>query len=249
VVPEHKFNLYSYDQGSKQVEQLTKFTEFDVMWPSLGPDAIVFENAGHLYTFDFDSRQAKKLTISVPGETDETMRHWTSVSKLITDFDISPDGKRAVFAASWRRCSRYTAKEGSARNLTRTPGIREKGLLGHGWALDCLCFRSHRRGRTFHRTAGWLGQGTADHQRLQSFKFNPGGLRTVRKLAWGDKDLRLWYIDVGDKETSRGRSARYDEITNYSWSSRQQVALLRQAGREQQSAVLLYSLTDKRSRL
>src|ERR1700758_3607002 len=41
--PEHKLNLYSYDLGSKQIEQLTKFTEFDVMWPSLGPDAIVFE--------------------------------------------------------------------------------------------------------------------------------------------------------------------------------------------------------------
>ena len=48
--PEHRLNLYSYDVGSKQVEQLTKFDEFDVMWPSLGPDAIIFENGGYLYT-------------------------------------------------------------------------------------------------------------------------------------------------------------------------------------------------------
>ena len=48
----HKLNLYSYDISSKQVEQLTHFDEFDVMWPSLGPDSIVFENAGYLYTFD-----------------------------------------------------------------------------------------------------------------------------------------------------------------------------------------------------
>jgi len=32
--PEHKLNLYSYDLSSKQIEQLTKFTEFDLMWPS-----------------------------------------------------------------------------------------------------------------------------------------------------------------------------------------------------------------------
>jgi Tol biopolymer transport system component len=66
--PEHRLNLYSYDQGSKQVEQLTKFDEFDVMWPSLGPDAIIFENGGYLYTFDLQSRQPKKLTVYVNGE-------------------------------------------------------------------------------------------------------------------------------------------------------------------------------------
>ena len=66
--PEHHFNLYSYDLGSKQIEQLTHFNDFDVMWPSLGPDAIVFENAGYLYTFDFQSKQPKKRAVSVPGE-------------------------------------------------------------------------------------------------------------------------------------------------------------------------------------
>src|ERR1700756_3418146 len=114
--PEHKFNLYSYDLGSKQVEQLTKFTDFDVMWPSLGPDAIVFENAGYLYTYDFTSKQAKRLSIDVPGEKDETLKHWASLSRLITDFDIAPDGKRAVFAARGDVLI-VPAKEGSIRNL------------------------------------------------------------------------------------------------------------------------------------
>ena len=130
--PEHHFNLYSYDLGSKQIEQLTHFTDFDVMWPSLGPDSIVFENAGYLYAFDFQSKQPKKLALSVPGERDQSMKHWTSVSKNITDFDISPDGKRAVFSA---RGDVFTvpAKEGSIRNLTRTPGIREKLVA---WSPD-----------------------------------------------------------------------------------------------------------------
>jgi len=53
------------------------------------------------------------------------MKHWDNVSKLVTDFDIAPDGKRAVIAA---RGDVFTvpAKEGSIRNLTRTPGIREQ---------------------------------------------------------------------------------------------------------------------------
>jgi len=38
------------------------------MWPSLGPDSIVFENGGYLYSFDLDSKQPKKLTLSLPGD-------------------------------------------------------------------------------------------------------------------------------------------------------------------------------------
>ena len=60
--PEHHLNLYSYDLGSKQVEQLTQFNDFDVMWPSLGPDSIVFENGGYLYIFDLRVKAAKKLS-------------------------------------------------------------------------------------------------------------------------------------------------------------------------------------------
>ena len=40
--PEHRLNLYSYDTGSKQVEQLTKFDDFDVhvAEPGAGCDCV-----------------------------------------------------------------------------------------------------------------------------------------------------------------------------------------------------------------
>jgi len=34
-------NLYGYDLGSKQTKKLTDYKEYDIKWPSLGPDAIV----------------------------------------------------------------------------------------------------------------------------------------------------------------------------------------------------------------
>src|SRR5208282_3401538 len=128
--PEHRLNLYSYDQAGKQIEQLTNFNEFDVMWPSLGPDAIIFENGGYLYTFDLQTRQPKKLSVYVDGDHDQAMKHWVSASRNITDFDIASDGKRAVFAA---RGDVFTvpAKDGSIRNLTHSPGVREQKVA---WA-------------------------------------------------------------------------------------------------------------------
>ncbi|HYT23931.1 MAG TPA: PDZ domain-containing protein, partial [Candidatus Polarisedimenticolia bacterium] len=243
--PEHKLNLYSYELSSKQIEQLTKFTEFDVMWPSLGPDAIVFENAGYLYTFDFASKQARKLTISVPGENDETLKHWTSVSKLVTDFDISPDGKRAVFAA---RGDVFTvpAKEGSARNLTRTQGIRERGAA---WSPDgrWIAYISDRTGEAelFITAQDGLGKEQQITRGYKGFKFSPLWSPNNKKLAWADKDLRLWYVDIADKEPVEVDRAKYAEIANYSWSPDSKWLAYDKQDENGNSAVQLYSLADK----
>ena len=115
------------------------------MWPSLGNGAIVFENGGYLHLYDLASKQEKKLAIQMPGERDQAMKRWTSASKQITDFDISPDGKRAVFAA---RGDVFTvpAKDGSTRNLTRTPGIREQKVHGLPTENGLPIFPTHGRG-------------------------------------------------------------------------------------------------------
>jgi len=130
--PERRMNLFAYSTKTKQIRQLTHFKEFDVNWPSLGPDSIVFENGGYLYLFDLASEKATKVTVQVPGDLDLARKHWDNTSKLITTADLSPDGKRAAFSA---RGDVYTvpAKEGSIRNLTRTPGIREEDVA---WSPD-----------------------------------------------------------------------------------------------------------------
>ena len=142
--PEHRLNLYSYSLTSHEIKQLTHFKDFDVNWPSLGPDSIVFENGGLSIPVRFENRKEHKLTIYLPGDRDQARKHWANVSKLITDFDIAPDGKRAVFSA---RGDIFTvpAKEGSIRNLTRTPGIREKYAA---WSPDgrWVAYMSDRTG-------------------------------------------------------------------------------------------------------
>jgi tricorn protease len=37
--PEHRINIYSYSLKTKQTKQLTDFKDYDVDWPSLGPDS------------------------------------------------------------------------------------------------------------------------------------------------------------------------------------------------------------------
>ncbi len=266
--PEHRLNLYSYDLGGKQVEQLTRFTDFDVMWPSLGDSSIVFENGGYLYLFDLGTRQATKLTISLAGERDQTMKRWESVSKLITEFDIAPDGKRAVFAA---RGDVFTvpAKEGATRNLTGTPGIREKLVA---WSPDgrWIAFVSDRTGEDEIYITPQDGMGnielgkeseasdkTADKGRgkdagqqitsgYKGFKFGPVWSPDSRKIAWADKDLRLWYVDIKDKQPVAVDRGKYAEITNYAWSPDSKWIAYDKAQESGLSIVYLYSTADKK---
>jgi tricorn protease len=242
--PDHRLNLYSYDLKTKQIEQRTHFKDFDVMWPSLGPDAIIFDNDGYLYTFDLQSKQAKKLTLYLPGERDQAMKHWANVSKYITDFDISPEGKRAVFAA---RGDVFTvpAKEGSIRDLTRTPGIREKLVA---WSPDgrWVAYVSDRTGEDEIYIAPQ--DGTGKEQQITSgykgFKFGPAWSYDSKKIAWADKDLRLWYVDIDDKKPVQVDRGEYGEITNYSWSPDSKWIAYDKNGDNQYSVVYLYSLAD-----
>jgi len=244
--PEHHFNLYSYDLNTKQLEQLTHFNEFDAMWPSLGPEAIIFENASYLYTFDLQSKQPKKLAIYLPGERDEAMKHWISVSKNITDFDISPEGKRAVFAA---RGDVFTApaKEGSIRNITRTSGIREKLV---SWSPDgrWVAYISDRTGEdeVYIAPNDGMGKERQITSGYQGFKFQPVWSPDSKKIAWGHKDTCLWYADITDKRVVEVDRGKHGEIQNYSWSPDSKWLAYDKNADNFYSFVNLYSLVDRK---
>jgi len=244
--PEHRLNIYSYDLGSKQVEQLTKFDGFDVMWPSLGPDAIIFENGGYLYTFDLQTRQPKKLTVYVNGERDQAMKRWVNASRQITDFDIAPDGKRAVFAA---RGEVFTvpAKDGSTRNLTNSPGVREQKVA---WSPDgkWIAYVSDRTGEDEIYITPQDGLGaeeeiTSGHK---GFMFQPAWSPDSSKIAWADKDLKLWYVDLKEKKPVEVDRGKFFEIQNYAWSPDSKWLAYDKNLDTGYSVVYLYSLSDKK---
>ncbi|MFZ0819988.1 MAG: PDZ domain-containing protein [Candidatus Acidiferrales bacterium] len=213
-----RMNLYSMDMGTKQMRELTHFTDYDMGWPSMGPDSIILENAGYLYLFDLKAEQLKKLTIYLPGDRDQVRPHWLDASSLVTDFDISPDGKRAAFSA---RGDVFTvpAKYGATRNITHTPGIREHGVA---WSPDgkWLAYISDRTGE--EELYIQSQDGMTDPVEITSgdkgFLFPPVWSPDSKKLAYSDQKIRLFYVDIDAKKPVQVDTDRYAEFTDYTWS-------------------------------
>ena len=60
---EKRYNIWAYDTKAKTNKQLTDFADFDVHFPSIGPDDLVFEAGGDLYLMSLESGQYKKVNI------------------------------------------------------------------------------------------------------------------------------------------------------------------------------------------
>ena len=244
--PEHRLNLYSYSLSTHEIKQITHFTDFDVNWPSLGPDAIVFENGGYLYLFDLNSQKEHKLTIYLPGDRDLARKHWVNVSKLITDFDIAPDGKRAAFSA---RGDIFTvpAKEGSVRNLTRTPGIHEKFAA---WSPDgrWVAYMSDRTGEDelYITPQDGLGQEQRITYDGKMFRLPPVWAPDSKKLLFADKETRLFYVDINDKKPVQIDQGKYADLTDYNWSPDSNWVAYSKAAENHNGVIYLYGLADKK---
>ena len=125
-------NLFSYDSGTKQVKQLTKHDDFDIMNASATGDGIVYEQAGYIHLFDPKTGQARRLNIEATGDLPWARPQFKKVSSMIRASSLSPTGVRAAFEA---RGDIFTvaAEKGDYRNLTQTPGAHDRSPV---WSPD-----------------------------------------------------------------------------------------------------------------
>ena len=244
---EHHLNLYSYDLSSKQIEQLTHFTDFDVMWPSLGPDSIVFENGGYLYTFDLQSKQPKKLTISLPGDRDQSIKHWASVSQKHHRLRYFA-GREARGIRRPRRCFHRPRERGQhSQPDSHSRHSREIGGLVARRPLDRLRLRPQRRRRTLHLAPGRNGQRAADHQRIQRLQVRPRVVARQQEAGLVRQGLPPLVCRHQREETgAKSIAGKYGEILNYSWSPDSKWLAYDKNAENSYSVVHLYSLADSK---
>ncbi|UCD16680.1 MAG: PD40 domain-containing protein [Candidatus Zixiibacteriota bacterium] len=238
-----KLNLYCYELESGQIRQVTRFTEYDVRWPSIGPDAIAFENAGFIYVLDLPSEDLHKVSVSLTSDRHTMRDEYVSVSDKIREFDLSPDGKRAVFSA---RDDIFTvpARKGNTRSLAESSGSKEKYPT---WSPDgrWIAFVSDSTGEQEIYVMSHDGKQkirlTADGA---CYRYELFWSPDSRKLAFSDKDLKLYYLDVDSKESVQFDHTPHTMVRHFSWSPDSRYIAYAKDDEVEISAVYVYSLAE-----
>jgi len=242
-----RMNLYSYDMGSKQTRKLTTFTEFDVKFPSLGDRAIVFENGGWIYTLDLASEQVAKIPVRIREDFDSGRGAIVDVGGSITNYEIAPDGSRALFGA---RGDVFTvpAKFGPTRNLTRTPGVHERNSK---WSPDgrWIAYISDATGEDEIWIAPQDGRGAASQVTKggSNYKYQPVWSPDSRKLMWSDRQQRLHIVDIDTRAATQIAEAEAFEIINYTWAPDSRWVAYAKPEVEGPQRIYLYSLETKQT--
>jgi tricorn protease len=242
-----KMNLFVYDIASGETKKLTSFVEFDIKFPSLGPKAIVFENGGFIYRFDLEKKEAKKVPVNISDDINSSRSKFVKVGERISNYEISPDGKRALFGA---RGDVFTvpAKHGNTRNLTNTSGIHERNSK---WSPDgkWIAYISDQSGEDEIYITSQDGSG-APRQITKggdTYKYQIYWSPDSRRILWGDKLLRLNYVDIGTKKIVEVAKARRWEIRSYAWSPDSNWITYQKPEAESMTKVYLYDCTTKKT--
>lgn len=242
-----RMNLFVYDLNTKQTHKLTNFEDFDVKFPSLGDKAIVFENGGYIYKFDLATEQAEKVTIYINEDFAAGRGGIIDVSKFITNYEISPDGNRALFGARGEIFS-VPAKHGNIRNITNSSGIHERNSK---WSPDgkLISYISDVSGEDeiYIRSQDGLGEPIQLTFNSDTYKYQPVWSPDSKKLLWGDKMLRLQYVDIESKIVTLVNQAEAWEITSYDWSTDSKWIAFSRNEVESMAKVHLYSVESGNS--
>jgi tricorn protease len=192
-------SLFRYDVASKQVSQVAPNNSFDLKSVQAGPGGLVYEQFGSIHFVDTANNNAERtIPIQIHGELANLAPHIATVrSDEIKNAALSPTGARAAFEAHGEIFT-VPGEKGDTRNLTNTSGAAERDP---SWSPDgkTLAYFSDASGeyQLFLRDqTGFKPPVVIDLGPDPSFFYGPTWSPDSKHIAFADKHLRLWVVDV-----------------------------------------------------
>ncbi|HEY0178916.1 MAG TPA: PDZ domain-containing protein [Dokdonella sp.] len=203
--------LYAYDTNSRRVTRVLDNDGFPIDSASAGPGAIVYAQMGVLHVFDLATRVEHALEVRVAADGSRLAPRFESVGKRIENAALSPTGARAVFEAHGEILT-VPAEKGDVRDLTRTSDVAERDPA---WSPDgkSIAYFSDASGEYALHVRGQDGLGVPRTIALgepPSFFYSPVWSPDSSHVAYRDKRLNLWLVDLARPVPQKVDSDRYD---------------------------------------
>jgi tricorn protease len=242
-------SLFQYDTGTKQVAQVLENHGLDLKTLSAGPGGLVYEQFGSMHLYEPGSRQDHVVSVSMHGELAALEPRLAAVAPdAVENVAVSPTGVRIVAEA---RGDIFTlpAEKGDIRNLTKTAGVAERDP---SWSPDgkSIAYFSDASGeyQLYIRDQDGLSQPKViDLGPNPSFFYAPHWSPDSKRIAFTDKHLRIWYVEVaGGKpvKIDAGLRGGFGAATQLSWSPDSQWIAYTRDLESELHAVFLYSLAS-----
>ncbi len=133
----HRLNIWAYDSATGEREQITKFSDYDVKFPAMGPGAdgqgeIILQSGPQLFLLDLKTGATTAVEIRIPGSKPKIRERVVDAGENIQGGGISATGKRAVVEA---RGDIFTvpAEKGPVRRITDSSGAADRSPA---WSPD-----------------------------------------------------------------------------------------------------------------
>ena len=240
-----RMNLFSIDLTTKETKQLTHFKDFDIKFPSIGKDAIVFEEAGYIWRYDLSKGEAAPVPIQVDEDFASGRSALVDASKHVESVNLAPDGQRAIVVARGDLFS-VPAREGTARDLSKTSNAHERDAV---WSPDgkWIAYNSDATGENelYIRSQDGKGQPTQLTSGADTYYYQLVWSPDSKKLLWSDRLQRLRYVDVATKAVTQVDQDKYGEIQSYDWSPDSQWIAWSRPEENEMPKVYLFSTANK----
>ena len=245
-----RLQIWAYDTVGGGMRQVTDHAEYDVKEPSLGDDAIVYENGGWLHVLDLATGKSRRVTVAVHDDFFRTRPAFVEAAGRITGFGIGPDAQRAVFAA---RGEIFTvpAEKGEVRNLTDTPAVNE---VLPAWSPDGKWIAYFGDASGEYELTLRRGDGSGEERRLTSgsgtyyvgLRWSPDS----SKILTYDAAMMLRWVDAGSGEQHDISGSPTERSFDAAWSPDSRWVAFAEAEENEFSSIFLFDTKDgSRSRV
>ena len=245
-------NIYKENLSTKEITQVTNYSDVDVMMPSNDKEQIVYMHDGYLYLLDTKTDQSRKIDVEITSDKWELRDKVVNPKDYIHYVNVSNDGKNVVLEARGDIFNVPTEK-GNTLNLSNTAGTREMypQLSPDGkW----VAFFSDKTGEYelyIQKAEGgeWIPLTTTLAKTNYHLAWSPDG----KKILFGNKDFSIFYIDVDTKKLTKVDESNqmkndefYWEISDYNWSPDSKWICYSFVNSNKNSVIYLYSLDQNK---